>query len=128
MLANLVRRLYANLMTPLRSNLNFLASLILALIVACAGTPAVADQGNSSPAAAEDAISALRVKDYDRAIDLLRTAIALNPNDAGIDYDPTAFNPDEISDHGHTQLLKMVAERPLMGRFLVQSGTLARWT
>jgi tetratricopeptide (TPR) repeat protein len=79
---------------------------------------------------AEDAQHALSVeKDYDAAIDFLREAISSNPDDMGAKYDPKLFQrqqPDD-AEHGRKQLLKMLADRPLMNRYLDESDDLWSW-
>jgi hypothetical protein len=68
-------------------------------------------------------------QNYDLAIDLLREAILSNPNDIGADYDPKVFlhQPSDAPEHGRKQLLKMLADRPLMNQYLDESDDLWSW-
>lgn len=68
-------------------------------------------------------------QNYDRAIDLLLEAILSNPDDIGADYDPKVFlhQPTDALEHGRKQLLKMLADRPLMNRYLDESDDLWSW-
>jgi hypothetical protein len=79
---------------------------------------------------AGEAAAALRKGDYDEAARLMERAIKANQGDVGIDYDPWKFPKlaDEALDHGRSQLLKMLANRPLMDAHLAVSDDLWKWT
>jgi hypothetical protein len=91
---------------------------------------AASDDGAGAPISArlsDAAIKAMRERDYDGAILRLREAIIQNPRDAGATYEPTAVRNEDISSHGRSQVLKMIADRPLMGTYLDKSDELWNW-
>jgi hypothetical protein len=99
----------------------------------------------SAKALAHGAEVALRERNYDLGIILLRSAIASNPDNAGANYDLWAFDAQSnfclprVTDeelarsqfleirHGHVQLNRMISDRPAMGAYLNRSDELWNW-
>ncbi len=61
----------------------------------------------------------LRKGDYDQGMADLKTAIRLNPNDLGENYQPSSnkeLSPEAL-EHGRKQVEKMLKDRPAMAQY-----------
>jgi hypothetical protein len=88
----------------------------------------VASEQNTPESLTNEAKRALyEDKNYDRTVELLRKAISINPDDAGVKYDPADFRKQTIDAprHGREQVSKMLTDRPLMNTYIDQSDDLA---
>jgi hypothetical protein len=102
---------------------------------ATAGAPDQTPDRCKSARAAPDpltaeAATALRAKDYDKAVRLLRAAIASHEYDSGASYDPWTLGLLEAGAlaHGRQQVEKMLVDRPQMNKNLHASDILGKWT
>jgi hypothetical protein len=77
---------------------------------------------------ARQASEALKDKDYDQAITLLRWAIAVNPDDEGAGYNPWKFDAGQSAPlmHGQLQVARMLADRPQMAKYVQPTDPLLR--
>ncbi len=68
-------------------------------------------------------------REYDQGIEALSKAIAENPGDAGINYDPTSDRQlsAESLQHGRKQVERMLEDRPVMLNHIEKDGLLVRW-
>jgi tetratricopeptide (TPR) repeat protein len=75
------------------------------------------------------ATALLRKGEYDQGLADLKTAIRLNPNDLGANYQPATNKelPPESLKHGEQQVLKMLEDRPAMAQYGRQSAFLRSW-
>ncbi len=124
--------------TPAKRSPSFLALTIAALALCSLGRSTSGQVQEESSAAiettpvalAEGARTAVLVyEDYDQAIHLLRKAISLNPDDEGAKYDPLIFHrqPTDDSEHGQTQVKRMLRDRLAMVAYVEQSDDLWKW-
>ncbi len=76
-----------------------------------------------------DIVVALFQGNYDEGIALLARAIEQNPNDAGQNYKPSsmrALSPEAL-EHGRKQFLRMLQDRPNMGKHTDENDILGKW-
>jgi hypothetical protein len=94
-----------------------------------AGHGTRAESRTRSETLAKDASKAVRERDYDRAIALLREAIESHPHDVGAKYDPWTMplHDKGALEHGRQQLERMLRDRPQMCNNIRPSDLLWKW-
>jgi tetratricopeptide (TPR) repeat protein len=71
----------------------------------------------------------LRKGEYAKGLADLKTAIRLNPGDAGVEYQPSSNKPlsAEALQHGQQQVARMLKDRPAMAQFGHEADFLRQW-